>query len=205
MSAPHPKRAETDHEILDLIRDRWSPRAFDATRAVAWADQLRLFEAARWAPSSANEQPWRFVVADRARSPEAHAKMVAALIGRNQHWAESAPVLVLAALRPTFEHNDTANSLAWYDMGQAVAFLTLQATSIGLSVRQMEGFDRARARDAFAVPAPFEPVVVMAIGYAGDPATLAHERHRAAELQPRTRRPLTTLVFDGAWGREIEP
>lgn len=203
MSAPHPKRAEADHEILDIIRDRWSPRAFDPDRTIPAADQLRLFEAARWAPSSLNEQPWRFVVADRERSPEAHAAMIAALLGRNAQWAASAPVLVLAALRPTFEHDDSANSLAWYDMGQAVAFLTLQATSMGLSVRQMEGFDHGRAREAFDVPAPFEPVVVIAVGYAGDPALLAHERHRVAELQPRTRRPLTTFVFDGTWGREF--
>jgi nitroreductase len=203
MSAPHPKRAETDHEVLDVIRDRWSPRAFDGSLAVSRADQLRLFEAARWAPSSANEQPWRFVVADRERTPQAHASLVLALTGRNPQWAASAPVLVLAALRPTFEHNDTANSLAWYDMGQAVAFLTLQATSMGLSVRQMEGFDHARVREAFSVPAPFEPVVVMAIGYAGDPSNLTHEKHRAAEMQPRTRRSLSTFVFEDTWGREF--
>jgi nitroreductase len=199
----HPKIARADHDILDVIKRRWSPRAFDAARDVPRDELLRLFEAARWAPSSMNEQPWRFVVADRGRSPAAFGALLGALTGRNPEWAAAAPVLVLVALRPTLERNDAANSHAWYDVGQAVALLTVQATSQGLSVRQMEGFDRDRARAACAVPDPFVPAIVMAIGYAGDPETLAHERHRELERQPRTRRPIGDTVFDGEWGRGI--
>ena len=199
----HPKTASTDHDILDLIRHRWSPRAFDPSRDVAITDLWRLFEAARWAPSSMNEQPWRFVVASRTRSPEAHAALVGAMTGRNPEWAGSAPMLVLVALRPTLERNETINPHAWYDVGQAVAFLTLQATSIGLSVRQMEGFDRERARAACAVPEPFEPAVIMAIGYAGDPEALTVDKHREAERKPRSRRPVLDSVFDGTWGRTL--
>src|ERR1051326_3451712 len=161
----HPKTARADHDILDVIRDRWSPRAFDPTRAVARADLLRLFEAARWAPSSLNEQPWRFVVADRAGTPEAFDQLAASLPGRIPLWAHAVPLLVLVAVRATLGRNESANLHAWYDAGQAVGFLTLQATSIGLGVRQMEGFDREKAREACAVPAPFEPAVLMAIGY----------------------------------------
>ena len=200
-SSAHPKIANTDHDILDVIRRRWSPRAFDQTRDVAPDDLRRLFEAARWAPSSMNEQPWRFVVANRQRSPEVFATLVESLTGKNPFWASAAPILVLVVVRLTTERDETLNAHAWYDTGQAVGFLTLQATGIGLSVRQMEGFDHDRARRACEIPAPFEPAVLMAIGYAGDPETLPLERHREAERQPRQRRPLETFVFEGKWGQ----
>src|SRR5579871_517211 len=193
--ASHPKFAQTDHEILDVIRQRWSPRAFDPDRIVTPSEARRLFEAARWAPSSLNEQPWRFVVADRERSSSAFAAFLACLRSRNQLWAASAPMLVLVAVRRTLERNDAVNDHAWYDAGQAVAFLTLQATAMGLSVRQMEGFDHAAARIAADVPAPFEPAVMMSIGYAGDPETLTLDAHRLAERQPRARRALSDIVF----------
>jgi nitroreductase len=200
-STTHPKIANTDHDILDVIRRRWSPRAFDQRHDVAPDDLRRLFEAARWAPSSMNEQPWRFVVANRKRSPEIFARLVESLTGKNPFWASAAPILVLAVVRLTTERDEAVNAHAWYDTGQAVGFLTLQATGIGLSVRQMEGFDHDRARRACEIPAPFEPAVLMAIGYAGDPETLSLERHREAERQPRQRRPLETFVFEGKWGQ----
>jgi nitroreductase len=197
----HPKTAGAGHDILDVIRLRWSPRAFDPAREVPAADLLRLFEAARWAPSSGNEQPWRFVVVHRGQSPAAFAALLASLTGRNPTWAEAAPVLVLVAVRETSERDPAAvNRHAWYDVGQAVAFLTLQATAIGLSIRQMEGFDHDRAAEVCGVPAPFAPAVMMAIGYAGDPEALPVERHRHAEVKPRARRPLEDIVFAERWG-----
>jgi nitroreductase len=198
----HPKTARPDHPILDVIRQRWSPRAFDPARAIARGDLLRLFEAARWAPSSGNEQPWRFVVADRAESTDAFDALAGSLTGRNPLWARAAPAIVLVALRATLERDQSANQHAWYDTGQAVAFLTLQATSLGLAVRQMEGFDRERARRACAVPAPFEPAILMAVGYPGDPDSLTYEKHRDAERTPRSRKPVAEFVFGGTWGRE---
>jgi nitroreductase len=199
----HPKVASPDHDVLDLIRRRWSPRAFDASRDVPRADLLRLFEAARWAPSSANEQPWRFIVAERERSPEAFAALMGTLTGRNPAWAGAAPVLVLIAVRMTHEKNDAPNRSAWYDAGQASAFLVMQATSMGLSVRQMEGFDHARAAGICRVPEPFETRVMMAIGYAGDPESLVVEVHRDAERKPRSRKPVTELVFSAQWGEPL--
>ncbi|MFI5179114.1 MAG: nitroreductase family protein [Vicinamibacterales bacterium] len=199
----HPKAARPDHEILDVIQRRWSPRAFDPARDVTREALLRLFEAARWAPSAGNEQPWRFVAASRHSTPDAFASILSSLEPKNRAWADVAPVLVLVvvneARQPGYEP-----SAAWYDAGQAVAFLTLQATSMGLSVRQMEGFDRGRAREACAVPAPFAPAVVMAVGYAGDPEALPLERHRAAERQPRSRRAVAEFVFEGTWGRTLK-
>jgi nitroreductase len=199
MGSDHPKTARTDHDVIDLIARRWSPRAFDSTKDVTRAELLRLFEAARWAPSGQNEQPWRFVVIVRRESPTAFEALLAALLPKNRSWAEAAPVLVLVAVDETRKYGPSAG--AWYDAGQAVAFLTLQATAMRLSVRQMEGFATAAAREACNVPASFTPAVIMAIGYAGDPDALPHESHRVAERQPRTRRALSEFVFDTEWGR----
>lgn len=202
--ADHPKHARADHDILDVIRHRWSPRAFDADSGIVESELHRLFEAARWAPSSGNEQPWRFVVADARRSPAQFAALLATLTPRNQEWAKFAPLLVLVAVRLTAERSGHPNPHAWYDAGQAVGFLTLQATASGLATRQMQGFDAKAAREVCRVPDPFEPAVVMAIGHVGDPERLAHEPHRTAELQPRQRRPVGEFVFDEVWDRPLQ-
>ena len=196
----HPKIAKPDHAIHELIEQRWSPRAYDASRAVPREELMRLFEAARWAPSSRNEQPWRFLVLDRRNHEVAWRRLLGTLTPSNQAWAAAAPVLVLSAVRREYEDLGTENKMSWYDAGQAVALLTVQATSQGLSIRQMEGFDRDRAREAFDVPAEFEPAVVIAIGYAGDPAALSLEKHKTAETQPRKRRPVEDFVYEGRWG-----
>jgi nitroreductase len=200
----HPKHAGADHDIHDLIRRRWSPRAFDPDRAVGRAELLRLLEAARWAPSSFNEQPWRFVVVDRGVDPDRWRAFLDTLAANNRAWADSAPILLLAAARVTIERTGAPNPLAWYDTGQAVACLSIQATAQGLSLRQMEGFDREAARRVCDVPDAFEPLVAMALGYAGDPDALASERHRASERQPRRRKPLGEIVFEGRWGIHLQ-
>jgi nitroreductase len=196
----HPKIAQAEHDILEVIRTRWSPRAFDPDRAVSRETLLRLFEAARWAPSSRNAQPWRFLVGNRATSPETFETLSRTLLGKNPEWAPAAPVLILVAVRTTLEADDSVNRSAIYDTGQAVAFLTLQANALGLGSRQMGGFDRDRVREDLHVPAPFEPAVVIAVGYPGDPADLSTESQRQAERLPRERRPIGTFAFDGVWG-----
>jgi nitroreductase len=201
----HPKIATPAHDVHELIRHRWSPRAFDPSRPIDRADLLRLFEAARWAPSSLNEQPWRFVIVWREESSDVWRALVEALAPSNRAWAAAAPVLALTAVRLTLERNESPNPLAWYDAGQAVSLLTMQATAQGLSVRQMEGFDRERAREACGVPEGFDPIVVIAIGYAGDPETLAIDKHRDAERQPRRRKELEHFVFEGRWGTNLTP
>jgi nitroreductase len=203
MTDSHPKHARADHDILDVIRRRWSPRAFDPDVDISAAEVHQLFEAARWAPSSMNEQPWRFVVAHARRSPAAFAALIGTLTPKNQEWARHAPLLVLVAVRSTIEKSGHPNPHAWYDAGQAVAFLTLQATHTGLAVRQMQGFNPALARDVCHVPEPFEPAVVFAVGRVGDPDRLAIEAHRTAERQPRQRRPVGEFVFDEVWDRPL--
>jgi nitroreductase len=197
----HPKHAAADHEVLAIIRERWSPRAFDPARTVPLDHLWRLFEAARWAPSSRNEQPWRFVLTHRDHSPEQYKSLVGSLTGGNQAWAANAPALILTAVQLLAEATGETNRHAYYDTGQAVAYLTLQAQSQGLAIRQMEGFSHAIARDVCQVPDGFEPAVVMAVGYPGSPETLASEKHRAAEVTPRRRRKASEFVFDGEWGK----
>jgi len=199
----HPKHAAADHEVLDLIRERWSPRAFDAARSLSLDEIWRLFEAARWAPSSRNEQPWRFILTHRDHSPDAYQRLFSALTAGNQSWARTAPALILAAVQLVVEQTGETNRHAYYDAGQAVAYLTLQAQSQGLGIRQMEGFDHAIAREVCKVPDGFEPAVVMAVGYPGSPDALASDKHRAAEVAPRRRRKASDFVFDGTWGKSF--
>lgn len=189
----HPKVAATDHDVLDVIRHRWSPRAFDASRPLTRDEQHQLFEAARWAPSSGNEQPWQFLVADRFENPDAFAKLLSALTESNQTWARFAPVLVLVSTRPAAA-DGKPNRFAWYDTGQAVSLLTIQATSMQLGLRQMAGFNRDRAREVCRIEDLCEPVVVMAIGHIGDAEALPLPRHRETETMPRARRKISEFV-----------
>jgi nitroreductase len=192
------KRAETTYPIHELLQQRWSPRAF-SPRPVE-DDALRsLFEAARWAPSSSNEQPWSFLVTRRDETAD-FERLLRCLSEGNRRWASAAPVLVLAVARLFFESDGRTNRHALYDVGQAVASLAIQATALGLSLHQMAGFDVARAREELSVPEGHEPVTVIAVGYRGDPESLP-DRLRERELARRSRKALATFVFSGSWGR----
>jgi len=195
------KPAETDTPIHDLLRRRWSPRAF-ADRPVG-ADKLRsLIEAARWAPSSFNEQPWAYLVAARD-NPEEFARLLSVLIEGNIAWAQRAPVLMLSIAKLNFERNGRPNRHAYHDVGLASASLIMQATALGLVAHQMAGFDAGKARELFAIPEGWEPVAAIALGYPGEPESLP-ERLRSRELEPRTRKPLEEFVFTGRWGQRSE-
>ena len=189
------KLASNDHPILDVLKHRWSPRAF-ADRPVDHETLRSLFEAARWTQSSANEQPWRFLIALRADTAwhEALAKPLAA----GNAWAKKAPVLGLASAKATFSSSNQPNRVAIYDTGAAMMALTIQATSMDLHLHQMAGFDVNMAREVAQIPAGFDPVAMFALGYLGDPESLSPEL-KARELAPRTRRPLSELVFSGGW------
>lgn len=192
------KLADTQYAIHPLLQARWSPRAFAPT-PIAEQDFFSLFEAARWSPSGGNLQPWAFVTA--VQGSEAYQKLVGVLVGNNQLWAKNAPLLVLSmAQRERSEGKP--NPSAVYDLGQAVAHLTFQAESLGISVHQMGGFDKNLARDVFGVPAEYELVTAIAIGYAGDLDTLSEDL-RTRELAPRTRKPLKSFVFANNWGEAV--
>jgi nitroreductase len=194
------KPAPADYPIHDLLRRRWSPRAF-ADRPVAAATLLGLLEAARWAPSSFNEQPWGFLVAPRER-PDEFARVLGCLVEGNQRWAKAAPVLMITLARLAFERNGQPNRHAYHDLGLAVANLTVQATAEGLAVHQMAGILPDKVRETFAVPAGWDPVSGVALGYLGDPAGLPDDL-RQRELAPRARRALRDFVLGagGGWGK----
>ncbi len=186
--------------LLDLLARRRSPYAF-SSQPVEPEKLRQLFEAARWAPSSYNAQPWGFVVATRD-DPEAFPRMLSVLVEANRQWAKHVPVLALAVARMNFAQDGRPNRHALYDLGQAVAQLTTQGTALGLGVHQMGGFNIEQARDFFHLPVGHEPVAVIAIGYPGDPIALP-ETLRRREAAPRARRPLREFVFKRTWGEPL--
>lgn len=191
------KPARPDHPIHDLIARRWSPYAF-ADRPVSDDDLRSLFEAARWAASSYNEQPWAYVVATKA-DPDAFARLLSCLVEGNQGWAAAAPVLVLGCTSLQFTRNGKPNAAAVHDLGLASANLTLEATARGLVVHQMIGILPDKARELYRIPEGVQPATGLAIGYAADSNALP-ERYRERDLAPRSRKPLNEFVFGGEWG-----
>jgi nitroreductase len=192
------KPAPAHHPIHDLLQHRWSPRAFSEKPVPA--EVLRsLFEAARWAPSSNNEQPWAFLVTTRD-DHEHHARMLSTLVEFNQTWAKHAPVLAIAASEMAFAKTGKPNRNAFYDTGAAVADLSLEATSRGLFVHQMAGFDPHKAIELFEIPSGWEPISAFVIGYPGNHETLP-EPLRQRESGPRERKPLESFVMGGHWDK----
>jgi nitroreductase len=188
--------------VQELLEKRFSPYAF-SSRPVEAEKLRKLFEAARTAPSSYNEQPWRFVVATR-QVPEAFERLLETLTERNRQWARHAPVLVLSVAKLDFTHNGKPNRHAWYDAGQAAAYLTLQATELGLYVHQMAGFDSEKARQLLEIPEGYEPAAMMAVGYLGDPESM-QEAPRQQDRPRRARKPLDSILFEGRWGEPWPP
>jgi nitroreductase len=191
------KLAPAESPIHDLIRKRWSPRAF-ADEPVPHDVLRSLFEAARWAPSSSNEQPWAYLVAAK-HDKENFAKTLGVLVEFNVNWAKNAPVLALAVAKLTFSKNNAPNRNAPYDLGAATALLSVEATSRGLFVHQMAGFDAQKARQVFEIPAAWDAFAALAIGYPGDLESLP-QALKDREVAPRTRKPLSEFVMTGQWG-----
>ena len=191
------KPAVTEVALHELIRNRWSPRAF-AEKPVPREVLRSLFEAARWAPSSNNEQPWAYLVATKDE-PENFAKMLGVLVEFNAGWAKHAPVLALSVAHLKTHREAKPNRVALHDVGSATAQLTFEANARGLQVHQMAGFDGEKARQTFAIPADWEPVAAIAIGYPGNPESLP-DKLRERELAARTRKPLGEFVMTGNWG-----
>ncbi len=192
------KVATPDHDVLDVVAQRWSPRAF-ADRPVEPEKIRRMLEAARWTMSSYNEQPWRYLVAARDRDPDAYERLLGCLTEGNQSWAQNAPVLMMSFYKTAFSGNDQPNRCAPHDVGAASAAMTLQATEMGLFVHQMAGIQPDVVRSTYDVPDGFEPMAGVAVGYLGDPEMLS-DGQQASETEPRTRKSLDEFVFQGGWG-----
>lgn len=187
------KTASTTVPVHSLLAERWSPRGFDRDHQISDDQITALLEAARWAPSAANSQPWRFLVARRGE--HAHSQLFAALAPGNQAWAHAASALILVAARTSADA--TPQPWALYDTGQAVASLVTQAQAQGLAVHQIGGFDSDAVLAEFALDQELTPVVVLAVGRADPDAELPG--HLAArETAPRTRHPVSDLLLTSA-------
>jgi nitroreductase len=191
------KQASADYPIQELLAKRWSPYAFQ-DRPVPEDDLRSLFEAARWAASSFNEQPWTYIVATQ-EDPEQFQQVLSCLVEFNQVWAKAAPVLALGIASLTSARNGQVNRAAVHDLGLAAGNLLVEATARGLVVHQMLGIFPDKARQVFDIPEGFEAWTAIAIGYRGDPTSLP-DALREREHLPRQRKPLRQFVFSGKWG-----
>ncbi len=194
------KTAATDFEIHELLKERWSPRAFNPEKEVSTEQIQRLFEAARWAASGSNEQPWSFLIG--FKGDETYARIFETLVEFNQLWAKTAPVLILSCGRKFSTKNpEQPNPSYQYDVGQAVANMSIQAMHEGLFIHQMGGFDAKLAAELLNVPFDYEVLTAIALGYPGDVAGL-HPNLQKLEDAPRARNNFDEFVFQGAFGRK---
>jgi nitroreductase len=195
------KTAKTDHVIHELHALRFSPYAFSA-KSVPESDLRSVFEAARWAPSSYNEQPWVYIVG-RKEVAQQFERVLSCLVEGNQAWAKFAPVLALGCFGRQFARNNNPNKCAEHDLGAASMALTFEAGSRKLFVHQMAGILPDKVREVFQVPGDYQPLTGMAIGYLGDGANLP-EQIRERDTNERSRKPQSEFVFGNQWGQAAD-
>lgn len=193
------RKAITSVPINELSARRWSPRAFDAQRGVTPAQVTALLEAARWAPSCNGDEPWRFLMWNRAVDQQQWQAAFDCLSDNNKKWVRSAPLLFLSCAGSVFEHNGKPNRWGQHDTGMAALSLALEAVAQGLAAHQMGGFDADKARAVFAIPADYTPMAMIAVGYQAAPDVLDEET-RAKELKPRGRKAIGERFYAGGWG-----
>jgi nitroreductase len=186
---------EFDHPIHELLRKRWSPRAF-AEKELTIEQVQTLLEAARWAASANNEQPWRFIWSLRDGS-SLYNRLFDCLLPGNQEWAGAAPLLMLTVVQTKFTASGKPNRWAGHDLGLAIGNLSTQASSMGIYVHNMGGFSQSKAREHFSLAEDQEPMTMIAIGYLGDPGTLS-EFNQNREAQVQERKPLAELILESS-------
>lgn len=194
------KEAKTDFEIHEILKKRWSPRAF-SDKPVEKEKLQRIFEAARWSPSASNEQPWYFIVGRKGDTT--FDRIFETLVEFNRLWVKTAPVVAISVGRIQLLKSGKTNPWYRYDVGQSLAHLTFQATHEGLWVHQMGGFDEKMAAGLFSIPEGFEAVTAFAIGYMGDYSIL-HPNHQKLELAERERKPVSDFLFSNTFGEKSD-
>lgn len=194
------KKAPHVEGVLPIFHERWSPRSF-SNRDVTRETLAKVFEAARWAASSFNEQPWRFIVG--LRGSESYQHIFDSLGEFNQKWTVHAPILILGVARTKFSHNETPNRFAVYDLGAAASYMTLEAAALGVATHQMAGFDENKARELLGVSAEYAIGSVIAMGYQDDPEKLGDPKLIETETSPRVRKPHHEFVLE-AWGKPLK-
>ncbi len=195
---PQPKQAQVSPDILEVIRDRWSPYAFDE-RSVDPSAIQQCLVAASWAASSYNEQPWYFLLAYREDTGE-FERMLSCLLDANQSWAKFAGLLMLTVTQETFSKNGNPNRVHQHDLGQAAAHFALQATAHGMAVHQMAGIHIGKIRAEYQIPDGFSPQTAIAVGYATQQPKAGQEELIGRDQSPRSRKPLSQFVFKNRWG-----
>lgn len=183
--------ADTDHQVASLITNRWSPLAIDS-RELELEKILSLLEAARWAPSSFNEQPWFYVLGKKG--DKTHEQLASCLMSGNS-WAAEAPVLMLSVAKLFFDHKHKPNRHAMHDTGAASVLMHVQATELGLAMHQMAGFDVEKARELFKIGEDYEPAVMIAVGYPGEASALSPDLQKR-ESMPRSRKSVKDLIWE---------
>jgi len=181
------------YPLHELLQKRWSPRSF-SDKPIEFEKLMSLFEAARWAASGINEQPWRFIYAQKS-DKDKYEKLLSCLVENNRIWAKTAPVLVITFISTHFERNNAKNEWALHDLGLAIGNLTTQASALDIYVHNMGGFSVETVKKTFTIPAGMEPITMVAIGYLGNPDVLP-EKLREREFAIQQRKPLNSLFID---------
>jgi nitroreductase len=197
-----PRKAITSVPIHDLLARRWSPRAYDKARPVTREQLVTIMEAGRWAPSCNGDEPWRYLVWDRTRNPEGWQKAFDCLSESNKKWVQNVPLLMLSCAGSLFGHSGKPNRWTQHDTGAASVCMALQAEALGLVIHQMGGYDAEKVRAAFAIPAEYTPMAMIAVGYQAEPDILDEET-KAKELRPRVRKPLAERFYEGGWEKPV--
>ena len=194
--------ATTTLPVHDLLKRRWSPRAFDPNRPVTREQLKVLLEAGRWAPSCNGDEPWRYLIWDKGRDPQGWQKAYDCLNENNKKWVKNVPLLMLSCAGSAFEATGKPNRWTQHDTGAASVSMALQAVAMGLVVHQMGGWDADKARAAFAIPPEYTPMAMIAVGYQASPDILDEET-KAKEMRPRGRKPVVERFYEGGWGKGI--
>ena len=194
--------APTTLPIHDLLKRRWSPRAFDPNRPVTREQLKVLLEAGRWAPSCNGDEPWRYLIWDKGRDPQGWQKAYDCLNENNKKWVKNVPLLMLSCAGSAFEATGKPNRWTQHDTGAASVSMALQAGAMGLVIHQMGGWDADKARAAFAIPPEYTPMAMIAVGYQASPDILDEET-KAKEMRPRGRKPVVERFYEGGWGKGI--
>ena len=194
--------APTTIAIHDLLKRRWSPRAFDPNRPVTREQLKVLLEAGRWAPSCNGDEPWRYLIWDKGRDPQGWQKAYDCLNENNKKWVKNVPLLMLSCAGSAFEATGKPNRWTQHDTGAASVSMALQAVAMGLVIHQMGGWDAEKARAAFAIPTEYTPMAMIAVGYQASPDILDEET-KAKEMRPRGRKPVAERFYEGGWGKGV--
>jgi nitroreductase len=196
------QKVQANHSILPVFIERWSPYVFEP-RAIEREKLLSCLEAARWAPSSYNEQPWTFILAERNETAE-FERILECLVEANRAWAKNAGVVILTVVSKVFSKNGKPNRAAEHDIGLAAGNMVLQATALGLQGHQMIGIEAANARATYAIPESHEALTAIAIGYPAVVKPNSTDPLAQRDAARRGRKPLSEIVISRTWGRPAE-